>query len=232
MSASSGTTNVPQAGRLPAVSGVTPSLNSGYFPSRSLAAVRPHLPEAAYASVAGLLNSMPILVRAVRRRRTKHGDHIRPPGRHYSLITVNHSGNPYLFLITLLHEIAHARVVRECSGRAQPHGREWKSVFSAYLQAHAHCFPSDLRPTVLRYSRRPLYSTDADPELSLALRRHDTLDLRPILSELREGQRFRLGGRTAMIKGPLLRKCYRCTNDRGAVFRVAAAARVHTVGGN
>lgn len=196
------------------------------FQARSLTAVRPHLPAAAVESIAGLLGRMPVLVRVVRRRRTKHGDHVRPPGRHYSVITVNHSGNPYLFLITLLHEIAHARIAGERSGHARPHGREWKAVFSAYLHVHARYFPPDLQPIVLRHARRPLYSTDADPELSQALRRHDTLDRRPMLSELREGQRFWLGGSHAMVKGPLLRKYYRCTNERGAVFRVAAAARV------
>ncbi len=231
MSASSGTANAPQPGLPAAVSPLLPSINSGDLQARSLSAVRPHLPPAAYESIAGLLARMPVLVRAVRCRRTKHGDHFQPPGRHYSVITVNQSGNPYLFLVTLLHEIAHARVCRECRGCARPHGREWKAVFSAYLQACLTCFPPDLRQPVARYSRRPLYSTDADPELSLALRRHDTLDLRPMLAELREGERFRLGGGTFMVKGPRLRKCYRCTNDRGAVFRVAAAARVRTVAG-
>ncbi len=228
MSATFGTAAVPPEVQIPAVASSPPLIEAGDFQAHSLAAMRPHLPESAAASISSLLAQMPILVRVVRRRRTKHGDHVQPAGRHYSVITVNHSGNPYLFLITLLHEIAHARMAHERSGRARPHGREWKSVFGAYLIAHARCFPPDLQPMVLRHARRPLYSTDADPELSLALRRHDTFDRRLMLSELREGQHFWLGGGRAMVKGPLMRKYYRCTNERGTVFRVAAAARVRT----
>ncbi len=202
---------------------------SGDLYARSLAAVAPQLPAAACGSIAGLLAQMPMLVRVVRGRRTKHGDHILPPGRQFSLITVNHSGNPYLFLITLLHEIAHARIARDHAGRARPHGRGWKTVFSSYLLTNLAFFPQDLQPPLTRYARNPLYSTDADPALSLALRRHDTLDRRPMVAELPEGQRFALGGRQVMVKGPLLRKCYRCTNARGTVFRVAAAVRVQAV---
>lgn len=203
-----------------------PSVNADDLRMQSQAAVRPYLPPAAVPSVVCLLSYLPILVRVVGFRRTKHGDHFHPPGQHYSIITVNDSGNPYLFLITLLHEIAHARIVHEKSARVRPHGREWKLVFGAYLLAHLDCFPEDVQPILLRHARRPLYSTDADPELSSVLCRYDTRDHRPMLSDLRDGQKFWLNGGRAMVKGPLMRKYYRCTDTKGRLFRVAAAARV------
>ncbi|MGI6087332.1 MAG: hypothetical protein ACOYCD_05185 [Kiritimatiellia bacterium] len=202
------------------------AIGVGDFHVQSQAAVRPYLPPAAVPSIICLLSYLPILVRVVGIRRTKHGDHFHPVGRHYSIITVNDSGNPYLFLITLLHEIAHARIVHEKSARVRPHGREWKLVFGAYLLAHLDCFPKDLQPLLLCHARRPLYSTDADPELSSVLHRYDTRDHRPMLSELRDGQKFWLNSGRAMVKGPLMRKYYRCTDTKGRLFRVAAAARV------
>jgi hypothetical protein len=73
------------------------------------AAILQYLPPGTEPHVADLLGGLPLHVRLARPRRTKLGDH-RPPGRGWSVhrITINDDLNPYAFMTTLLHEIAHA----------------------------------------------------------------------------------------------------------------------------
>lgn len=214
----------------------THSMSSGLHPSqgtspflleRSLKAVAPHMPEDWQAAARVLLSTSPILVRVVRRRKTKHGDHQFTGG--FSIITVNASENRWQFILTLLHEVAHAHVAHRISPRVAPHGREWKAAFHQLLHAHGHLFPPELSVPVMDYARNPLYSTDSHPALAAALRQHDALDLRPMVQELAPGQRFSLDGKTVLVRERLLRKWFRCTTPDGSVLRVPAAARVHTL---
>lgn len=206
------------------VKGSTPDLFD-----RSLASISPHLPDNFLNSIATLLKQAPILVKVVKRRRSKHGDHTVARRRGYSIITVNHSGNRYWFLITLLHELAHAFVTHNNHVRVLPHGREWKVTFGALLADNLSLFPQDLQRRIASYATKPLYSTDSDPDLALALRRYDTLDNRRTVAEIPYGQMFSLDGRHIMKKGELMRKSFRCTTSDGKIFRVYPSARVHTV---
>ncbi len=196
---------------------------------RCRAAIAPHLPEKWAEPIHTILAATPILVRVVRRRKSKHGDHRVTVSRGYSVITVNASGNPWQFVLTLLHEIAHAHVAHQCAHRAAPHGREWKHAFRQLLRDHLHLFPSDLTDAVSDYSRDPLYSSDSHTALAAALRRHDTLDLRPTVQELSPGQMFSLNGKTVMTKERLLRTWFQCRTTDGRIFRVSPTARVHAL---
>ena len=64
-----------------------------------------YIPIATQAKVNDLLKHQAVVVKVVKKRKTKHGDFRKlPSGK--TQITVNESDNPYRFLITLLHEIA------------------------------------------------------------------------------------------------------------------------------
>ena len=198
---------------------------------RSMKAVAPHMPDGWQAAIHTMLSANPILVRVVRSRKTKHGDHLVTGSREFSIITVNASGNPWQFVLTLLHEIAHAEVAHHSMHRIAPHGKEWKLAFRQLLQAHRHLFPPDLVDPVMEYARNPLYSADSHGALGTALRRHDKQDLRPTVQELALGQRFSLDGKTVLIRQQLLRKWYRCVTTDGRALRVSPMARVHTLYG-
>lgn len=206
-----------------------PHGTTAFLLERSMKAVTPHLPEGWLAAVQAMLAANPILVQVVRRRKTKHGDHQVTGSREFSIITVNASGNPWQFVLTLLHEIAHAEVAHQSRHRIAPHGKEWKLAFRELLHSHRHLFPPDLAGPVMDYARNPLYSADSHGALAAALRRHDTLDLRPTVQELALGQLFSLDGRTVLVRGPLLRKWFRCSTTDARVLRVAPTARVHTL---
>ena len=69
----------------------------------------------------------------VKKRKTKHGD-FRKLASGKIQITVNENENPFRFLITLLHEIAHHIAFQKHGFRIAPHGREWKNAFSSIAQ--------------------------------------------------------------------------------------------------
>lgn len=219
------------AGR-PASSASPPQRSRGTTESllqRSMEAVTAHLPPTWVDPIRAILALTPILVRVVRRRKTKHGDHRATVSEGFSIVTVNASGNQWQFTLTLLHEIAHAHVAQQFPRSAAPHGVEWKHAFRQLLCSNSHLFPVDLAPRVSDHARHPLYSTDADAGLAVALRKYDTTDLRPTVQELAHGQMFSLDGKTVMTKGRLLRSWYRCRSADGRTFRVAPTARVSTL---
>ena len=195
---------------------------------RSLANVHDHVPALCLEPISQLLDTFPVLVRVTPRRKTKHGDHRLSGCRRYSIITVNASGNPYQFLVTLLHEFAHAETLATFGALVQSHGPEWKNIFSRILLDFAKkgLFPENLTSIVQRHALNPLYSSAADAELQLALRRHDTLDQRCTVAELTYKQAFSLDGKLVLIKGLKLRTRYRCVTPEGRAYNVSASARV------
>ena len=88
-----------------------------------------YIPEASKVQLKEYLQKIPIEIKVTRQRLTKHGD-FRLKRNGMSVITVNNSLNPYRFLITLLHELAHYKVVKQFGHRVKPHGKEWKKSLS------------------------------------------------------------------------------------------------------
>jgi hypothetical protein len=143
---------------------------------------------------------------------------------------VNASGNIWQFVVTLLHELAHAHVMHGPHRHAPPHGTEWKHAFRGLLRNHLSLFPPDLQPHVADYAQNPLFSSSAHPGLAAALRKHDTSDKRLTVEELPDGEKFSPDGELILIKGQRLRSWFRCTTPDGKKrYRVPPTARVHTV---
>ena len=64
------------------------------------------IPETAVTHVQSLLSQSNLSIKITKKRLTKHGDFRRRVDG-TSMITLNETSNPYRFLITLLHELAH-----------------------------------------------------------------------------------------------------------------------------
>ena len=67
-------------------------------------------------------------------RKTKLGDFRFSELSDKPTITVNGDLNPYSFLITSLHEIAHLNTFRNYGNSVQAHGLEWKNAFRELLE--------------------------------------------------------------------------------------------------
>ncbi|WP_229248131.1 hypothetical protein [Dyadobacter sandarakinus] len=154
-----------------------------------------------------------------RPRRTRLGDFTVKPGVP-PRITVNANLNPYNFLITYLHEIAHCVVHYQYRGRGKkrpaPHGKEWKQAFSALLQPvmNESIFPEDILHALVRYSQNPGATTGGDPALIQAIRKYDVQSLTPgkvALVQLNEGTNFVFQNRQ-FIRGSVRRTRVLCTD--------------------
>ncbi len=131
---------------------------------------RTYIPDTAVEGVQSLINDHNINLKIVNQRQTKHGDFRRLPNGKYQ-ITVNNNLNPYQFLLTLVHEIAH-HVTFQKFGRVQPHGKEWKRTFQRLMLPFLspEIYPNDILGPLANYLKNPKASTDSDVKLSLALR--------------------------------------------------------------
>jgi len=207
--------------------------------SRSLphATLWPRLPENTHGYVAALLASHPVEVRLSRPRRTKLGDHRAPtPLRRRHRISVNDDLNPYAFLTTLLHEIAHAATWerhRARIRRVRPHGPEWKTEFEQVLLpvVSGRLLPEDVSAALERSMRNPAAATCSDRDLMLALARYDAAESGLVFVEsLPAGTIFRTDGGRTFRMGPRLRSRYRCIEaGTGREYRLHPLCRVEPV---
>jgi len=197
-------------------------------PDGVLAIVRPHLPEAAIDHVARAVGPLRLDVRVVRPRRTKLGDHRppRPPLRAHR-VTINADLNPWAFLTTLLHEVAHAATWERHAGRrrrVRPHGPEWREEFAGLLAplVDGRVLPKELAAAVLRSLARPAAATCSDRGLLLALARYDRPRAdRVRVEELADGAWFRIDGGHAFLAERLVRTRRRCFEaGTGREYRV------------
>ncbi|WP_298881643.1 SprT-like domain-containing protein [uncultured Polaribacter sp.] len=129
-----------------------------------------YIPEKATPFIQFLIDEHSFDLKIVNQRQTKHGDFRKLPNGRFQ-ITVNNNLNKYQFLLTLVHEIAH-HVTHQKFGRVQPHGKEWKTVFQHLMLPFLRpdIYPMEMLPLLANYFKNPKASTDADVNLSLALR--------------------------------------------------------------
>lgn len=209
--------------------------------SQPSAMLRSLLPSGTEPYIEGLLSRQPCVVRLSRPRRTKLGDH-RPPGRGRPVhrISINDDLNPYAFLTTLLHEIAHAatwerheRHRRRFIRRVRPHGAEWRAEFAGLLEpvVELGVLPADVTAALTRSLARPAAATCSDRGLLLALGRYDRVDPRLVRAEeIAVGGWFRLDNGMVFRAGRTLRTRRQCfAAASGAEYRVHGLARVEPV---
>jgi len=129
-----------------------------------------YIPENAIDLVQSLVEQHKINLKIVNQRQTKHGDFRQLAGGEFQ-ITINNTLNPFQFLLTLIHEIAH-HVTFEKYGKIQPHGKEWKQQFQHLMLPFLHptIFPNHMLTHLAHYLKNPKASTDSDVKLSLALK--------------------------------------------------------------
>ncbi len=188
--------------------------------------------------VIDLLAVHPVHVLVSRPRRTRLGFY-RSPGRGqvWHHISVNEDLNPYAFLVTLLHEIAHLHVQLHVAPtrrrRVAPHGREWKCAFGQLLEpvVREHGLPSDVTAAIEGMLDNPRASSCADATLLEVLSRYDPdADSVQRLDDLPQGSLFRLTSGRVFRHKQRLRTWHLCeevgTRKR---FRVRGSSRVEIV---
>jgi hypothetical protein len=184
-----------------------------------------HLPEKAVGYCLTLWRLKPFAFRLSKSRHSKAGDF--SPGQKHCRITINHDLNPYQFLITYIHEVAHLHVHQRFNRSVEPHGPLWKHEFRRLMAPllTLEIFPPDLLKCLIVHMQNPKASTFSDPKLMSELRLFDTVTFNGILlDKLTEGSHFKLRGRY-FKKGKLRRTRFHChelkTNRNYLVPRAA-----------
>lgn len=194
--------------------------------------LKKYLPERAVAPCMQLIQKTGVHLKITNHRITRHGDYRRlPNGLHQ--ITVNATLNPYRFLITLIHEIAHLVAFEKYGRRIKPHGLEWKRTFQ-YLMLpfiRPEIFPSKLLPILAKHFKNPKASSDTDAHLSLALKQFDIGHAdKTYIFQLPLGSIFRIYNGKLFKKGNKRVKRYECVEiDTGKVYLFQPNAEVELV---
>jgi len=194
----------------------------------------PFLPDGAMPLVQELLKGESFHLVITKPRSTKLGDFKPPLKGETPRLTVNGNLNPYSFLITLVHEVAHLKVWNKHKNRVKPHGLEWKNMYAELLLPFMQqgVFPPEIASEVSAHLKNPGYSTATDHELTVALRQYDDTATLPTLDQLTPGSVFELSNRTFKL-GEKLRKRYICTDlTNGRKYRVHALAQVKPITSN
>lgn len=171
------------------------------------------LPPGAFERVVNYLTHYRVHLSITRERRSLLGDyrHAHPGAQHR--ISVNGNLNPYAFLITLVHELAHLLTFDRYKHRVAAHGKEWKAVYRDLLRHFlgVNLFPPDVEAALLSSIENLPASSCADEPLMRVLRRYDPADEKTLLvEELPEGAHFVISGGRIFQKGKKLRKRYQC----------------------
>jgi SprT protein len=165
------------------------------------------LPPATTDYCFSLWKQTPFELKLTRSRQTKVGDFTSRGSRAHPRITLNHDLNPYLFLATYIHEVAHLHVYLKHGNRVDPHGNEWKRTFQILMAPllQENAFPVEILHELRRHMTNPKASSFADTDLTKAFRLYDhNYQQQVALSEIPEGSIFKLQGRY-FSKGKLRR---------------------------
>lgn len=170
------------------------------------------IPEAAVEMTAAWFDRNYVVLKVSRNRATKLGDFRGAPSGMPSYISVNHNLNKYSFLITLLHEMAHAEVHLSAGRRVQPHGRAWKLAYQKLALPYLKdgIFPENIRNVFTNYLQNPAASSSTYLPLASVLKEFDTASGEVTVSMLQPGTLFVHNGGRVFKVIEKLRKRYRC----------------------
>ena len=191
-----------------------------------------HVPAPSVEYCFNLWLACPFELKLSKSRQTKVGDFTSRRSRSHPRITLNDDLNPYLFLTTYIHEVAHLHVYKRYVDRVEPHGDEWKQTFTDLLVPllWEHIYPDEILHELRRHMVNPKASSFADSKLTEAFRRFDaTKSHAAVLSDLPEGSIFQLQGKY-FKKGKLRRTRFLCKDIKSKRdYLVPADALVNDV---
>ncbi|MEY2793549.1 MAG: hypothetical protein RJA76_1541 [Bacteroidota bacterium] len=160
-------------------------------------------------------------------RHSKYGDYRFQPKVGHT-ITVNHNLNPYAFLVTYLHEVAHLLTFLTYKNKVQPHGIEWKKNFKELFDPllDEDLLPKELIQVLTTYLKNPAASSASYAPLVEALKSYDPISQFILLKNLPENSAFWIKN-LRLIKQKLNRTRYFCIDPiTGKKYLVSKNANV------
>ncbi len=184
---------------------------------RNKAILKKYIPERAVEPIAQWIVELDFKLKIKKERSSKYGDYRPPVSGLNHQISINRDMNPYAFLITLVHEIAHLTNWNKHKHKVKPHGQEWKLEFRLLLRPfmNSEIFPEDVMHALSSYMQNPAASSCSDIHLLRTLKKHDIRrnDNKPdifFLEQLDPGALFKTQKNRCFIKGEKRRTRFLC----------------------
>lgn len=192
--------------------------------------LRSYLPDGTFDDVLHYLQHYNVHLTITRRRQSILGDYRHAMAGKTHRISVNGNLNPYAFLITLLHELAHLFTYEQFGHRVQAHGREWKTEFGKILARFLlkKVFPADIEKALMNTLQNPAASSCGDEKLLRALHQYDEKNEGThLVEQIPEGSLFVIKGGRVFKKGEKIRKRYKCVEVKtGKLYLFSAVYEI------
>ncbi len=192
-----------------------------------------YLPPGTYEPVLSYLRQYKVHLTVARERKSILGDYRHRTHHVNHRISVNGNLNPYSFLITLLHELAHLLTFEQFGSHVLSHGREWKATYSGMLaQFLQHkVLPADIETELVRSLQNPAATSCAEDGLLRVLRRYDARESHHrLVEELATNELFRTNDGKIFKKVGKLRKRFKCIEVKtGKVYLFSPVYEVESV---
>jgi len=173
--------------------------------------LKSYLPEGTYLPVLQYLHHYKVHLTVTKARKSILGDYRHSTHRDNHRISVNGNLNPFAFLITLLHELAHMLTFDEHGNKVAAHGTEWKRKYGLLLQQFLEhkIFPADIENEIRISMSNPAASSCAEDDLLRVLRKYDSKQSHyKLVEELPLNTVFKINDGRVFRKGKKLRKRY------------------------
>ncbi|HLG02772.1 MAG TPA: SprT-like domain-containing protein [Bacteroidia bacterium] len=196
--------------------------------ARNKLVLKKYIPEQAVVLIAEWIYHFNFKLKIKRSRVSRFGDYLPPISGKNHQITINNDLNPYSFLLTLVHEIAHLLCHERYGNKVRPHGDEWKQAYKELMRPimRMEIFPSDVREAIINYMRNPAASSCSDEQLMRIMKQYDSPSDTVHLETLPDNCEFEFNQRK-FIKGPKMRTRYRCIEKHTkSIYFFAALAEV------
>lgn len=156
------------------------------------------VPEKAIKYCAKLYDYFGFEFKIKKSRQTKLGDYRYDRKADKHTITINNDLNPFSFLVTYIHEVAHLVTFKEHGRKVSPHGTEWKNNFRKAMSPvlNEEVFPQNVYLALSNYFKNPKASSCSDPVLYNVLRQFDQPTSSIPLSKIAIGKLFIFQGKT------------------------------------
>jgi SprT protein len=202
------------------------------YVKQNLEALRQFLPEHSFEIIEPYLQEYKIQLKLTRARKNILGNFQKDFRSDTNSITVNGDLEPYNFLLTLAHEIAHCVCINKHGRSVASHGKEWQVINGIILKQliDAEVFPAD----IVQVLNRNLYAQAAscsDPVLEAVLLKYDTRKQHlQLISSLALGTRFKLENERQFVIVEKRRTRYLCTElTNGKQFLFTASHKVEVI---
>lgn len=195
------------------------------------------LPEGSFEPVVQYIHHFKVHLTVTKKRKTVLGNYLHAGINRNHKITVNGNLNKYEFLITLLHELAHLLAFEQFRNKIEPHGKEWKSIYSKLLIdfVQRKIFPEDVEKALQKSIINPAATANGETELLLVLRNYNTIQKEGIttVEHLPEGSIFQTENGKIFQKGNQRRKRYECVEIKtGLKYLFSPVAEVKIIASN